>query len=83
MVCAALGRLLRRRRRFGSAAVTAGLIWCSTALVGIVRVDARSATSCTGALIALVEHALERSGGERSGGAATPTGRLAATAPAP
>src|ERR687898_771124 len=30
----------------------------------IVRVDARSSTSCTTALIALVEHALARSGGD-------------------
>jgi len=35
VVCAALGRLLRHHRRLGSAAVTAGLVWCSTILVGI------------------------------------------------
>ncbi len=35
VVCAGLGRLLRHRRRWGSAAVTAGLVWCSTALVGV------------------------------------------------
>ncbi len=32
---APLGRLLRHHRRLGSAAVTAGLVWCSTVLVGI------------------------------------------------
>ena len=44
----------------------------------IVRLDARSSTSCTTALIALVEHALVRSGG-------TPTraARLAPTSPGP
>jgi signal transduction histidine kinase len=35
VVCAALGRLLRHHRRWGSGAVTAGLVWCSTALVGM------------------------------------------------
>ena len=35
VVCAALGRLLRHHRRLGSAAVTGGLVWCSTTLVGI------------------------------------------------
>ena len=34
----------------------------------VVRVDARSATSCTTALIALVQHALTRSGRGRGGG---------------
>ena len=33
----------------------------------IVRIDARSATSCTTALIKLVEHALARSGKDRGG----------------
>ena len=33
----------------------------------IVRIDARSGTSCTTALITLVEHALARSGGGRGG----------------
>ena len=44
----------------------------------IVRVDARSSASCTAALVALVEHALVRSGG-------TPTraARLAPTSPGP
>jgi signal transduction histidine kinase len=35
VVCAGLGRLLRHHRRWGSGAVTAGLVWCSTALVGM------------------------------------------------
>ena len=35
VVCAGAGRLLSHHRRLGSAAVTAGLVWCSTALVGI------------------------------------------------
>jgi signal transduction histidine kinase len=35
VLCAIAGRLLRHRRRWGSAAVSAGLVWCSTALVGI------------------------------------------------
>ena len=43
----------------------------------IVRVDARSSTSCTAALIALVEHALARSGRPRRRAAATGTGPLA------
>jgi hypothetical protein len=34
VACAGLGRLLRHNRRWGSGAVTAGLVWCSTALVG-------------------------------------------------
>jgi uncharacterized protein len=42
----------------------------------IVRIDARSATSCTTALIKLVEHALARSGPPRSAPlAATSNGR--------
>jgi uncharacterized membrane protein len=35
VVCAALGRLLRGHRRWASAAVSLGLVWCSVALVGI------------------------------------------------
>ena len=45
----------------------------------IVRVDARSGTSCTTALITLVEHALARSGrrrGDRSGPARHRAARL-------
>jgi hypothetical protein len=45
----------------------------------IVRVDARSSTSCTNALIMLVEHALERSGSPRRVPARS--GPLAAVAP--
>jgi signal transduction histidine kinase len=35
LVCAGLGYLLRGHRRLGSGAVTLGLVWCSTALVGL------------------------------------------------
>ena len=35
VVFAGLGQLLRHHRRWGSAAVTAGLVWSSTALVGM------------------------------------------------
>jgi uncharacterized protein len=45
----------------------------------IVRVDARSSASCTGALITLVEHALTRSGSPRR--VSTRSGPLAAVAP--
>ena len=37
VVCAVAGRLLSHHRRLGSAAVSAGLVWCSTALVGITN----------------------------------------------
>jgi uncharacterized protein len=46
----------------------------------IVRVDARSSASCTGALITLVEHALARSGSPRRV-SSTRSGPLAAVAP--
>jgi hypothetical protein len=48
----------------------------------IVRVDARSSTSCTAALIMLVEHALGRAGGPRRTGAGRP-GSFAAAARTP
>ncbi|OLT13291.1 hypothetical protein BJF78_22465 [Pseudonocardia sp. CNS-139] len=35
VVCVALGRLLRRHRRLASTIVTAGLVYCSAALVGL------------------------------------------------
>jgi signal transduction histidine kinase len=35
VVCAVAGRLLRNHRRLASTAVTAGLVWCSTVLVGL------------------------------------------------
>ena len=35
LVCAGLGRALRHHRRWGSGAVTAGLVWCSVTLVGV------------------------------------------------
>ena len=44
----------------------------------IVRVDARSSTSCTAALIVLVEHALARSGGGTRRTAPARAGSLAA-----
>src|SRR3954451_3079969 len=37
LLCAGAGRLLRHHRRLGSAAVSAGLVGCSTALVGITN----------------------------------------------
>jgi signal transduction histidine kinase len=37
VICAVAGRLLRHHRRLGSGAVSAGLVWCSTALVGITN----------------------------------------------
>ena len=37
VICAVAGRLLSHHRRLGSAAVSAGLVWCSTALVGITN----------------------------------------------
>ncbi len=44
----------------------------------IVRVDARASASCTAALVALVEHALERSDGSTRRTAPARTGPLAA-----
>jgi signal transduction histidine kinase len=37
VLCAGAGRLLRHHRRWGSGFVSAGLVWCSTALVGITN----------------------------------------------
>ena len=37
LLCAGAGRLLRHHRRLGSGFVSAGLVWCSTALVGITN----------------------------------------------
>jgi signal transduction histidine kinase len=37
VLCAVAGRLLRHHRRLGSGFVSAGLVWCSTALVGITN----------------------------------------------
>jgi signal transduction histidine kinase len=37
VLCAVGGRLLSHHRRVGSAVVSAGLVWCSTALVGITN----------------------------------------------
>ena len=37
VVCAVAGRLLRHHRRLGSGVVSAGLVWCSTVLVGITN----------------------------------------------
>jgi signal recognition particle receptor subunit beta len=49
----------------------------------IVRVDARSSTSCTAALITLVEHALERAGGPTGRAGTLPSGPLAAVSRIP
>jgi signal transduction histidine kinase len=37
VLCAVAGRLLRHHRRLGSSVVSAGLVWCSTVLVGITN----------------------------------------------
>jgi len=37
VLCAVAGRLLRHHRRLGSGVVSAGLVWCSTVLVGITN----------------------------------------------
>jgi len=37
VLCAVAGRLLQQHRRLGSGFVSAGLVWCSTALVGITN----------------------------------------------
>jgi hypothetical protein len=45
VLCAVAGRLLRQHRRLGSGAVTAGLVWCSTVLVGITNGTIESAST--------------------------------------